>query len=77
MHDFQQAQAPGSGDSSRDKKANACPVGDDGFQSMTARFTGPSLTPGDLGNLHELVLLQEFLEGPRGHPNLDANDKNR
>jgi hypothetical protein len=73
MHDSKQVQR----ESAPPRAGKACSVGDDGFQSMTARFTGPILTPGDLGNLHELVLLREFLEGPRGLPNVNKNGTRR
>lgn len=37
--------------------------GDDGFQSLSTRFTGANLSPEDLTNRHEAQLIEEFFSG--------------
>jgi hypothetical protein len=50
--------------------------GDDGFQSLSARFTGITLSPEDLSNLHQAQLIGEFFQG--GHPTGNSTaDKGR
>ena len=37
--------------------------GDDGFQSLSTRFSGALLSPEDLTNRHEAQLIGEFFQG--------------
>ena len=37
--------------------------GDDGFQSLSARFRGKTFSPEDLTNRHEAQLIEEFFQG--------------
>jgi hypothetical protein len=37
--------------------------GDDGFQSLSMRFRGATLSPEDLTNRHEAQLIGEFFSG--------------
>jgi len=39
------------------------PPGDDGFQSLSTTLRGETLSPDQLENLHEALLLRDFFDG--------------